>query len=276
MKKITTVALTFGMIISFAGASFAMEPLNSATSTRPLKTTASSNSAMLKTTNTEAKSATLNTRAANEISRRITALKELLTKIAGLKHLTDTEKSTLSSGVQAEIDSLTALQAKIQADTDLATLKADVQSIVTSYRVFALYIPQVRLLTAAESLDNVADNMLGIGTRLQTRLTELQNAGENVTSAQTTLSNMQFKLTDAKAQSNAITAAVTPLTPAGFPGNKTTLQAARTRLATGVKDIKEAAIDAKQIMSVLKEMGSTKMGSSSANSTTDTANQIVR
>lgn len=270
MKKITTLALTIGMLTTFSAPSFALTPLNTMESTRPAKTTASSNSAALKTPNTDAKTANLNNRASTEINRRITALKELLTKVSSLKHLTDAEKLSVSTGIQKEIDSLTALQTKIQADTDLVTLKADVQSIVTSYRIFALYIPQVRLLVAAESLDTVADNMLNIATRLQTRLTELETTGQDVTAEKATLANMQYKLTDAKAQSNAITAAVSPLTPAGFPGNKTMLQSARTRLMTGLTDIKDAAADSRTVMKALKEMGNEKMGSNSANSTPST------
>ena len=41
----------------------------------------------------------------------------------------------------AQTRGLTALDAQIQADTDLETLKADVKSIVTDYRVDLLTVP---------------------------------------------------------------------------------------------------------------------------------------
>src|SRR2546430_118634 len=65
-----------------------------------------------------------------ELARRLTALQTVINKINGVKRLTSEQKASLTSQVQQDIASLTALQTKIQADTDLTTLRTDVQSIV--------------------------------------------------------------------------------------------------------------------------------------------------
>src|SRR5579872_6107659 len=80
----------------------------------------------------------LKTRADNEITRRITALNDLITRINGFTRLTADQKSSFVTQIQTEINTLTSLKTKIDADTDTATLKTDVQSIVAEYRVFAL------------------------------------------------------------------------------------------------------------------------------------------
>src|SRR5437660_525656 len=75
----------------------------------------------------------LQQRAEQELSRRLTSLQNLLTHINNVKRLSPAQKTNLTSQVQQEIDSLKALQTKIQSDTDNVTLKTDVQSIVKSY-----------------------------------------------------------------------------------------------------------------------------------------------
>src|SRR5689334_19811975 len=55
-------------------------------------------------------SGTLQKRASQELSRRIDALKKVLNRINEIKHLTTDQRTTLTTQVQQEIDSLTALQ----------------------------------------------------------------------------------------------------------------------------------------------------------------------
>ena len=64
------------------------------------------------------------------------------------------EKTAIANEVQTEISNLTALNTKIQADTDLTTLKTDIQSITEDYRIFMLVIPQGRIEVAADKDPN--------------------------------------------------------------------------------------------------------------------------
>src|SRR5258708_1750371 len=85
-----------------------------------------------------------------EIDRRIAALTDLNTRIQAMQKVTDAFKAGISASITNEINTLTALKAKIDADTDSATLKSDVQSITGSYRVFALVLPQGRIAAFAD------------------------------------------------------------------------------------------------------------------------------
>lgn len=209
---------------------------------------------------------TLQTRALSEIDRRITVLTSLLTTLSNLKRVSDTQKATLSGLINTEIVNLNALKTKISTETDPALLKADKQSIVTSHRIFVLFVPQIRLLAGADALSTVATNMSEFATRLTARVNEAQAAGQNVTQMQTLLADMQAKITDANTQSLAIITAVTPLTPAGYPANLSILQTAKANLKTGTQDLKTAAADARQIISLLKALTpqTTKTGTPSA------------
>jgi hypothetical protein len=191
----------------------------------------------------------LQSRGEQEITRRLTALNTLITKVNGLARLTAAEKASFVSQIQSNIDELTALNTKIAADTDVTTLLADVQSIVSAYRIFLVFMPQVNLLAAADRVNTTVSSLTTLSTNLSNRLTAAQASGKNVTALETTLSDMNAKLADATTQSNEIQTSVTPLTPAGYPGNKTTLVAARADLKTARTDLQTAFQDAKTIIS---------------------------
>lgn len=201
----------------------------------------------------------LKQRAQSEIGRRVESLNKLLTRINEFKKLSATQKSTLTTQVQSEISTLNALLAKINADTDVATLRTDVKSIVDAYRIYALFIPQIQILGAADRILTVTDEMTTLAAKLETKINEQQTKGQNVTDLQTLLTDMKAKIADAKTQSQAAIDAVTPLTPAGFPGNKTTLQSARQMLATALKDLNTARQDVRQIMVGLTKLNKTKI-----------------
>ena len=197
----------------------------------------------------------LQARADQEISRRLESLQKLITRINEFKKLSASQKTSLTTQVQAQITSLTALQAKIKADTDPATVKTDVQSIIGSYRIYALFVPQIQLLGAADRLLTTSDEMSSHAAILGTKITEAQTKGQNVTDLQTLLSDMNTKIADAKTQGQNAINAVTPLTPDGYPGNKTTLQSAREMVVAGVKDLNMARQDARKIIVGLLKFG---------------------
>jgi len=199
----------------------------------------------------------LRERAQKEISRRTEALNKLITRISEFKKLSSTQKSTLTTQVQAQIDALNALLTKINADTDVATLKTDVKSIVDSYRIYALFIPQIQILGSADKILSITDEMTTLSTTLEAKIGEQQAKGQNVTDLQTLLTDMKAKIADAKTQAQAAIDAVTPLTPAGFPGNKTTLQSARQMLTTAITDLNTARQDARQIVVGLMKLNKT-------------------
>ncbi len=196
----------------------------------------------------------LKTRADNEVSRRVTSLSSLISRINLMKHLSASQKSTFIASINSQINSLNTLKTKLDNDTDLTTLKTDVQSIVDSYRVFVVYMPQIELLAAADRIDDIAMKLNDLATKLQIRLTSASARGNNITSLETTLKDMTSKVADAVTQYNNVDSSIIPLTPTGYPGNKTTLIAARKMIQTGHQDLVAALQDAKTIIQGLKAL----------------------
>lgn len=197
----------------------------------------------------------LKDKASKELDRRISSLNKLLTRINGIKRLTADQKSTLTTQVQNEISNLNALKTKIAGDTDIATLRTDVQSIVKSYRIYALFIPKIYIIVNADRLVDIADEMTQIAGKLQARIDAAKVAGNDTTEMQNLLSDYNAKIADAKTQAQNAINLVMPLIPDGFPGNKTTLQSARTTLQTARADLRDARKDTQQIRQILVKFG---------------------
>ncbi len=240
--------LLFVLSMSGISSSFAHDgkPHVSLTATNKIRPQIASKAADLRQM---ANSGTLKDRAISEIDRQIKILQELSTKIPNLTQLTADEQSTISTQIQTEITNLQTLKTQVGANTNDATLKTTIKSILSSYKNFSLYAPQVRLLVAAEAMDAMANRILEVGKKIEARIAGSDS--EYATKVSQILENMNAKLNNAKAQSNAITAAISPLTPTG--NNKSTLQSAHTKLKTGMADIRSALKDLKEILQILKE-----------------------
>ncbi|MCL4415638.1 MAG: hypothetical protein M1324_01560 [Patescibacteria group bacterium] len=198
------------------------------------------------------KVANLKQRADTEIERRLTSLQNLITKINNLKRISGDQKSSLTTQIQSQITELTNLRTKIDADSDLATLKTDVKSIVGSYRIYALFMPKVHILATADIILETSDKTSELTNKLQLRIDQAKTEGKDVIVIQASLADMQAKIADAKKQAQSAIDTVTPLTPDGFPGNKATLQNARKMLQTGREDLHVARTDAQKIINGLK------------------------
>lgn len=204
--------------------------------------------------NEAARLATLHTNCDNQINQRLTDLNNALTRINGLVKLSADQKSQFAGEIQTDIAGLTALKTKCDADTDLTTLKADDKLIFTQYRVYVVFLPQMHLLAASDTMTVTSSQLSDLATKLQSRIQEVNNPA-NLTSL---LTDMKSKITDSQTQYQTVESQILPLTPNSFNtdpnGTKTTEQTARSEIKTGVSDLHIAWSDAKQIVQILKSL----------------------
>ncbi len=194
------------------------------------------------------------------ITQRIDSLNTLITRVNSAQKLSDTEKSTLSSSLQNEIGQLTALMAKIDADTDAATLKTDMLSITKSYRIYLLVLPQASIAAASDRILTIVDLMNGVVTKLNARISQLTPA-QNTTSIQTAMSDIAAKLSDATTQANTAVSETAPLIPdqgntTTQAGNTAMLKDARTKIKTAASDLAAARKDFMTVTQALKKAAS--------------------
>lgn len=216
-------------------------------------------------------------RADKELDRRVAALTDLNTRIQAMQQVTADFKTGLATNVQNQINALTALKAKIDADTDAATLKSDVQSITSSYRTFALIMPQARIATAADREVTLMTMMTSVGQKLQARLSMVPS-GTNVSALLTALKDMSAKLQDTSTQAqNSVSVSAVLVPDQGdktkMTSNTAALKTARADILAGQKDLVAARKDMQTIIMGLKALPSTTASSTPAQAPTTPAGQ---
>ncbi len=193
-----------------------------------------------------------------EISRRMSTLGTLTTRISGSKVLTASDASALSGEVSSTGAGLTSLKATIDADTDLATLKTDVSKIATQFRVYLVVVPQVNLVAAADGVLSAQAKFTQINTNLAARIAKAKAAGKDTASAQASLDAMNSQVSSAVALATGLPAKLLSLTPeqynAGTAGP--IIKDARSALGQARTDIKAAAADARACRTALVALGS--------------------
>ena len=195
----------------------------------------------------------LRERVNQEIERRTEALNRISNRVELMKKVSDDEKSNVSDIVNFQIENLNNLKAKIEADSDGATLKEDAQSITKSYRIFALVVPQATILAAADRIKIIAEGMVIVGAKLQTRIDTLSQAGEDTSALSALLADYNAKIADAKIQADSAISIASALKPDSgdqtiFEANKKALVDARVKIKAGTDDLKMARKDAGDIL----------------------------
>lgn len=193
------------------------------------------------------------------IDMRVKNLENLITRISLMKKVSNAEQSALSTSVQNEIDQLTALRAKIDRETNRATLATDYKSITQSFRIYALVLPQTMVIAASDRALTIVDSMNTVGDKVKSRISNI--TGSNATTINQILSDFTAKVTDAGTQARAAAKEVISLTPdqgdkTKMAANTTALKDARSKLKTATADLVAARKDIGTVVKDVREIGS--------------------
>ena len=149
---------------------------------------------------------------------------------------------------------MTTLKSKIDADADLATLRTDLRQIVEGYRVYVLLEPKVHLVRAADAMMAAVEAFEGASARLQARITTAEAAGKDTAAAKSALSEMNAQVAEARGKVEPVPDTLLALTPAGYPGNRTTLASSRSTLGGARAQLQAARGNAQKIVEILRTL----------------------
>lgn len=197
-------------------------------------------------------SANLETRTAVEVENRIKVLNALLERMNSMKRVSASVKTNVASSIAANITALSDLKAKLATDSP-ADLKADMLLVTKGTRVYALLVPQTRILLAADRANVVAEMLTGVDAKIKARITTATTAGIDVKEIVALEADMSAKIATAKLQAAAAISAVSGLTPdngnqAKMTANLAALKAGRTALKAAEAAIRDANKDFKAIV----------------------------
>jgi uncharacterized phage infection (PIP) family protein YhgE len=190
---------------------------------------------------------TIKGRAKQAIDMRLATLSNLSTLVGGAKHISSANRSALAQQLADEKSGLTALETKIQADSDMQTLINDARSIVSAYRVYLLVEPKVHEVLAADRMLAVVDAFDTVFGRVDNKVTADADKAL-LADAKALLADAKAKVADAQSKAQGVPGAVLGLQPAGYPGNRPALQSARDSLRTGRQDLVGARQDVAKLV----------------------------
>ncbi|MDB4984259.1 MAG: hypothetical protein JWM20_438 [Patescibacteria group bacterium] len=194
----------------------------------------------------------------DKIDLRLKSLTDLSSRINAMVKVSGTDKASLTAAIQAQIDALTNLKAKINADTDAATIKADMQSITNAYRIFMLVEPKARIAAAADRALTIGSSFATLSAKLSANISTASSQNHDVASLNATLADMNAKVADANAKANAAISLTANLQPdngnAGVAAsNNAAIDSARADIKIANDDLKAAYNNAKSIVKTLHD-----------------------
>lgn len=248
-QNIKSLNLAISTVLATAGLVLVPISVNAAAASGTPATTSATTS-----TNDASKVQQIITRGNTEITRRLTTLGTLSASVNAATKLTPTDKTNLLSEINSEISGLTSLKTQLDATTDITSARASAQSIFSDYRVYALVVPKVALVKAADSQQTTETKLTDLATKLQTRLSAAQSSGKNVATLQSELSDMTSKTNAAQSVSSNIETTVAELQPSDYNSDHSILSGDRDQLKAAQANITAAITDAKNIISGLKAL----------------------
>jgi hypothetical protein len=186
------------------------------------------------------------------IDGRLATLHALSTAVNAAQHLSAGHKSTLSSLIQTDESGLTTLKTKVSAETTVAGVRADDQSMVNDYRVYLLVAPKVRLTIAADLESTAVGQLNTTADKLAAAIAAAKAAGKDTAQAEADLADMR---TQTGAAGTAIAGKADALLAVSAGPDATAIKnqvsPVRDAVRTARTDLRKALTDAKAIRTAL-------------------------
>ncbi len=188
-----------------------------------------------------------------EIDRRLATIERLSKAIDTSRALTDAHHDALATILDDSAAGLRALRAKIEADTTVVELRADLHSIYADFRIYALVTRQVWLVNAADVVDLAGARLSDTADDLASLIAQAEAAGKDVTGAQAHLDAMTAAITSALDHVDGVAEDVLALTPADWNDGSAqpVLRAAREAIVAARGGLRTALAEARQVIAAL-------------------------
>jgi hypothetical protein len=183
---------------------------------------------------------------------RIGALNTAIAKINAATDITAADRTTILGVLNADVAGMNTVEAKIEADTTVATAAADYTTIFTTYRVYAVAIPQARFAAAADRMTGSAIPKLSDAEAKLAAALAGPDASKSTPALQAELTDMQNQIAAATSGLNGVSAAALAVTPADYNANNSVLSPERNAVGAAIAAVKKAAADGQNILAAIQ------------------------
>ena len=183
---------------------------------------------------------------------RIGALNTAIAKVNAAQDISSADRATILATLNSDLAGMNTVEAKIAADTTVATAAADYKTIFSTYRVYAVAIPQSRLAAGADRMTSTSIPKL---TAAQTKLAAAlsgPDASKSTPALQADLTDMSAQISAATAALNGIAAQALAVTPSAYNSNHTVLEPVRSAVKAAIADLKKAKADGQTVLAAIK------------------------
>jgi hypothetical protein len=184
------------------------------------------------------------------VTKRLAAIDRLQSRLADRQHVTDAHRSTLKSLYANDSSGLQAVDAKVQADTTCAAAVTDGRTVVTSYRVFLLLVPQTHLVAAADTGTYAAGRLEAAEPKAQAAIDALTDPTKKA-AAQARLDDLTSQVNAAQADLSGVADGALALVPADIPAQLPTLDGYRAKVRDAASALRTAMADAQALRTLL-------------------------
>lgn len=193
------------------------------------------------------------TKGTTEINRRLTTLNTLGPEITASTKLSASDKTTLTNTVNSEISGLTTLKSTLAACTTIICAHTAAQSIFSDYRVYALIVPQVGLISTADHQQQVEANLSKIASQISSII-----SGSSDTTIQSDLTALNSDISTAQGLSSNVESSVIGLQPSDYNTSHKVLAQYEANLKTAATDNKNAISEVQAILQQIKSVATSK------------------
>jgi hypothetical protein len=182
---------------------------------------------------------------------RTASLNKAISKITAAKGISADDRSTILATLNADLAGMTTVEAKIAGDTDATTAATDYKTIFTTYRVYAVAIPQSRFAATADRLvSTTIPRLTDAHDKLAAKLAADPSTSTPALVAD--LADMSTQLSAASSGVDGVAAGSLAVTPAAYNSNHDVLEPDRSAVKNALAAVKKAASDAKTVLAALR------------------------
>ncbi len=198
-----------------------------------------------------ARLAMVQTAVEDALAARTSTLSTVTGAVGSDPTLTPSDRTTIDGILSPTTAGIAALAQKVPGDTTCAAVAADRQTMVQTYRVFAVVAPQTHLTMAADRAAMIESEIAAGEPKMQAAIIAAQAAGKNVSTADTAYADVQAKLAAAQSSTAGVASTALSQTPASFPGSSAVFVNLRSDIQSAVADFQAVRSDLQTIISVV-------------------------
>ena len=196
--------------------------------------------------------ADIQTSGAKQTSERTASLTTAISKVTANTQLSSADRSTILATLNGDLAGMSTVASAIAADISVKQASTDFKSIFTTYRVYAVALPQAHFAAAADGLEASALPKLTAAEQKLSAALAGKYAAKSTPALQADLADMAKQIATAQASLSGLAANALAATPAAYNANHAVLTPVRESLATATAAVKQARADAKTVLAALK------------------------